>query len=206
MIAVLTGDIIGSRKAFSTEEWMLPLRELLNGFGASPEQWEIYRGDSFQLEITDPKAALEAAILIKSTTKKVKNMDVRIAIGIGEKTFRAETITASNGSAFVHSGDCFEQLREEKRSLAIKTGNEETDEELNTLILLGLALMDRWTPSMADLVSASLHHPEQSQQETADFLNVRQSTVSAGLKRAHFSLIRELNQLYRKKISAIFKI
>src|SRR5688572_30345759 len=104
MTGILTGDIIGSRKAVTTENWIVPLQIILNSFGTSPAQWEIYRGDSFQLEINDPEATLEAAILIKSTVKKIKKMDVRIAIGIGEKTFHSDTITSSNGSAFVRSG------------------------------------------------------------------------------------------------------
>lgn len=203
MTGILTGDIIGSRKVVTTENWIIPLQIILNSFGASPVQWEIYRGDSFQLEINDPEATLEAAILIKSTVKKIKKMDVRIAIGIGEKTFHSDTITSSNGSAFVRSGDCYEQMRDQKRSLAVKTGNPATDEELNTLIRMGLALMDKWTPSMADLVSICVRHPDFSQQEIARLLNISQASVSAGLKRAHFALIGEMNQLYRRKISAI---
>ena len=50
MTSILTGDIINSREVDSNE-W-LPL--IKNGFqtiGASPKIWEIYRGDSFQIEI-----------------------------------------------------------------------------------------------------------------------------------------------------------
>lgn len=62
----------------------------------------------------------------------VKNRDVRIAIGIGEKDFQAETVTASSGSASIRSGDCFERLKEKKRTLAVETGDRLRDEELNT--------------------------------------------------------------------------
>lgn len=202
--SILTGDIIGSRKALHTEEWLLPLKALLETFGETPASWEVYRGDSFQLEIPNPEAALEAALLLKATIKQQKNMDVRIGIGIGEKSYSTERITESNGPAFERSGDCFEQLKQQKRSLAIATGSPETDEELNTLLHLGLALIDRWRPGAAQLIAAALQHPDLSQQGIASLLDIRQSTVSNGLKSAHFSLIQELDLLYRKKIRAIF--
>ena len=62
MTAVLTGDIINSRKS-KTPDWLSSLKETLNKFGQEPKHWEIYRGDSFQLEI-DPAKALDAAIFI----------------------------------------------------------------------------------------------------------------------------------------------
>ncbi len=203
MTGILTGDIIGSRKAVMTENWIIPLQLILNSFGTSPEQWEIYRGDSFQLEINDPQATLEAAILIKSAVRKIKKMDVRIAIGIGEKTFHSDTITSSNGSAFVRSIDCYEQMKAQKRSLSVKTGDSSMDNELNTLMRLGLALMDKWTPSMAELVSICVRHPDFSQQAVARLLHISQASVSNGLKRAHFALIEEMNQLYRKKVGQL---
>ena len=204
MTAILTGDIIGSRKALETQNWMIPLRAVLNHFGDAPSEWEIYRGDSFQLEIKDPAKAFQAAILIKATIRQLKKMDVRIAIGIGEKTFTAENISSSNGSAFLRSGSSFDQLKAEKQTLSLNTGNAETDYELNTAIRLALALIDRWTPGMSELAAISLLHPDKSQQDIAVLLQVSQATIGAGLKRAHFSLIEELDQLYRKKISAIF--
>jgi hypothetical protein len=202
--SILTGDIIGSRKALHPEEWILPLKAVLSTFGEMPVSWEIYRGDSFQLEVSRPEEALQAALLLKATLKQQKNRDVRIGIGVGEKRYSSDRVTESNGPAFERSGDCFEHLKQQKRSLAIATGSPETDEELNTLLHLGLALIDRWRPSAAQLVATALQHPDLSQQGIASLLDIRQSTVSSGLKRAHFSLIQELDLLYRKKISAIF--
>tara|TARA_B110000305_G_C19373082_1_gene605540 strand:- start:790 stop:930 length:141 start_codon:yes stop_codon:yes gene_type:complete len=46
MIAVITGDIINSRKG-EVERWIGPLKETLNRYGVEPKNWEIYRGDSF---------------------------------------------------------------------------------------------------------------------------------------------------------------
>lgn len=201
--SVLTGDVIGSRKTLNARKWLKPLKETLQTFGKSPRQWEIFRGDSFQLEISDPADALSSAILLKAILKTVPQTDVRIGIGIGEKSHSPRRITEANGTAFQRSGSCFEALHKQKRALAVDSGQEELDDELNTLIHLGLALIDKWKPATAELVAAAIVHPAKSQQEIAELLNISQSSVSSGLKRAHFHLIEELDALYRKKISAI---
>ena len=72
MIAVLTGDIINSREDQSPK-WLIALKEGLNQYGKEPQDWEIYRGDSFQLETT-PSKALQAAIHIKAAMKQTKNI------------------------------------------------------------------------------------------------------------------------------------
>ena len=46
MKAVLTGDIVNSRAFMG---WQDDLTEVLNRYGSSPKNWEIFRGDSFQL-------------------------------------------------------------------------------------------------------------------------------------------------------------
>ena len=51
MIAVITGDLIHSRKFKNPLEWMLPFKKLLSEIGLQPEVWEIYRGDSFQIVV-----------------------------------------------------------------------------------------------------------------------------------------------------------
>ena len=48
---------------------------------------------------------------IKATLKGIKNLDVRMAIGIGKREFTAFNITESNGEAFIHSGEKLESLK-----------------------------------------------------------------------------------------------
>lgn len=63
------------------------LKKLLVTQCDTPKQWEIYRGDSFQLDTT-PKKALRLALVIKATLKELKDIDVRISIGIGKKNLQ----------------------------------------------------------------------------------------------------------------------
>jgi hypothetical protein len=123
MISVITGDIISSGKFKNPELWLSPLKEGLNKTGIDKNFWEIYRGDSFQIEITDIYQSFLIALYIKACIKTVKGLDVRMAIGIGKKSFDGETILESNGSAFENSGNTLEVLKQQKTNLKIKTGN-----------------------------------------------------------------------------------
>ena len=44
MIAIITGDIINSQNTDS-ELWLPKLKNLLGSWSATPENWEVYRGD-----------------------------------------------------------------------------------------------------------------------------------------------------------------
>ena len=90
LVGVITGDIINSRNA-RPRKWLPVLKRALARQGRSPAAWEIYRGDSFQVEVKDPSDALLAAIWVKANLKRVKGLDARLAVGIGVKEFTASS-------------------------------------------------------------------------------------------------------------------
>lgn len=195
MTSIITGDIISSRSG-DPALWLPALKSELNKYGATPQYWEIYRGDSFQLEIT-PKTALKTALLIKATIKQFKTIDVRLAIGVGEKTYSANAITESNGSAFVNSGECFEALK--KTTLAIKTADPVFNTTINIMLDLALLTMDNWTPKASTLFKTTLEHSDYNQVEIAKLLNRKQSNISSGLKRTGYDEISKMLQFYNSK-------
>lgn len=200
MTSIITGDIINSRGKSDPSVWLHPLKDLLGGWGKSPKTWEIFRGDSFQLEISRPEYALLAAIQIKACIKSIDKLDVRMGIGIGEKNYNAARITESNGSAFVHSGDTFEALKKQKQRLSIKTPWPELDIEFNLMFRLASIALDKWTPATAQLVAVSIAHRELSQKELGDRIGRTQSTISEGQKRAHYEEVMALEEFYRQRI------
>lgn len=202
MTSIITGDIIGSQKS-NPQIWLEKLKSELNSIGSNPETWEIYRGDSFQLEVADPSFALITVIKIKAAIKSIKHIDVRIAIGIGDKTYKASTITESNGSAFVYSGEIFESLVKEKQNLAIATLSEEFSQEMNLLFRFALIAMDNWTINSAEMVHLALKNPGYSQRELGEILGIKQNAVSNRLKRAYYDEISELLIRYQNKIKEI---
>ena len=202
MISVITGDIINSRKLKNQLQWLASLKKLFAEEGKSPKKWEIYRGDSFQLEVKKPEEALLMAIRIKANIKCIKSIDVRMAIGIGKKDYSAPKITESNGEAFIYSGEKLENLKKEKQTLSIKTPWTELDKEMNLYICLALIAMDNWSQGAAELVKISLEDRNMAQQEIGDILGITQSSVSERQKRAHYTEIMEMEALYREKIKS----
>ncbi|HOK50925.1 MAG: hypothetical protein WHT29_03140 [Bacteroidales bacterium] len=200
MIAVLTGDIIHSSRV-SPEKWLKSLTRILQSLGESPRYWEIFRGDSFQAEVSNPLDALQTSIKIKAAIKAIKGLDVRVAIGIGEKSYEATRITESNGSAYVHSGRKFDALDKEKINLGIQSPWNDFDKEMNLYLRLALIAMDNWTTNGANMVLLALEHQQMSQEELGKLVGIKQNTVSARLKRAYFAEILALIEMYREKLN-----
>lgn len=201
MIVILTADIINSRK-LPSKKWMDDLKAFLNTFGKSPNDWEIYRGDEFQMEIKNPEDALLVAIQIKAFFKSI-NLDIRISLGFGDKTYKTRKITESNGSAFIRSGETFETLKKLKLNLAIHSGVETFDEELNLMLKLSLSFMDNWLQQSSELVLVTIQNPTLSQEEIGLKLGINQAAVSRRRKRANYELVKEFDLYFRKKIKIL---
>lgn len=202
MIAVITGDVINSKKS-NPKAWLKSLKNELDKMGKSPKTWNIYRGDSFQVLINNANEGLMAAIKIKASLKSLKNTNVRMAVGIGDITYNAPKINESNGSAFVHSGEKFEMLRKEKQNLAIKSDWPAFDKEINLYLKLALIAMDNWTINAAEIVSTALENPGKLQEELGKIVGIKQNAISNRLKRAYFDEIMEVNDMYVNKLTAL---
>jgi len=201
MTSVITGDIIGSRQQIS-KHWVEDLKKILSRFGDTPSQWEVYRGDEFQIEIKNPQEALWSAILIKAHLKAIK-LDARMSIGFGDKTHNAEKISESNGTAFIHSGELFETLKKQKVTLAIRASNVVFDEKINLMLQLALTFMDSWLAQQAEFVAAAIENPKLSQEELGQKLGINQAAVSRRQKRAQFELVMQLDRYFRTQIKQL---
>lgn len=201
MIAIITGDIINSQKS-DTEAWLPKLKDLLGTWSETPSNWEVYRGDEFQLKCSVDEV-FHKALLIKSLIKTAENLDVRIAIGIGNEIFRSEKITESNGSAYVNSGRLLTDIKAIGKTLAIQTENDKVNRDLNILFKWAAIDFDNWTAATAEIIHQLLRNSDLTQDELARELNITQSSVSQRLKRANFELLQETDQYFRKKIAEL---
>lgn len=202
-ISVITGDIAGSKRAGEPDRWLGSLKRVLGEYGNSPGTWEIYRGDSFQAEVKEPADALLAALRIKAAVKCEKDLDVRMAIGIGRREYDAPAVTERNGEAFVNSGGRFDLLTSEKRKLAIRTSDPDWDRDMDLYLQLASTFMDQWTPHSAEAVAVLLAEPELRQAEVAERLGIAQSSVSDRLSRARWDEVRALLARYREKVKIL---
>ncbi len=199
MRAVLTGDIIDSRNVENPQAWIDILKDALNGFGKSPKDWEIYRGDSFQLEV-DATDAFKAAFQIKAGIKSIEQLDVRISVGLGEINFKANALTLSNGPAFIHSGEAFDILLTKKQTLILKCGDTNLTKELNMMLQLAEGLTTDWTQSSAKAIYTTFKNPGISQNDLSKKLGITQPSVSARLRVAHAEEIFSLIDYYEYRI------
>ena len=180
MIAVITGDVIQSSRR-KVDSWLVPLKKLLGEWGDAPISWDVYRGDEFQVEIPQVTDALCRALQLKATLKKQAlkgGLDVRMAIGLGEKSHAAERITESNGSAFMHSGQKFDKLKRERLSLAVRSPWEDFDHNMNITLRFAMHIADQWSPQSAEVVLLRLNDRELSQEAMGQLLGIQQSAVS----------------------------
>jgi hypothetical protein len=199
MEAVLTGDIINSRKVKSPEEWMARLKAVLNCYGKPPATWQVFRGDSFQLK-TKSTEALQAAYQIRAAIKSIEGLDVRISIGLGSISYTGKKITESSGEALIHSGEAFDELKSKKKKLEIRSSDKALNRELNTMILLAEGLVESWTRGSAEAMNLFLHKPATSQNQLAEELGISQPSVSSRLSVAHAAEVKEMLDYYENRI------
>lgn len=202
MTSVITGDIIRSKK---TEPiiWLEKLKKALTFLEPNTTLWKIYRGDSFQIEIPKISNSFIMCLYIKSCIKTIKGLDVRLAIGIGNKTFQGKDVTESNGEAFIFSGETLETLKREKVNLKIKTASVQLNNELNLYFKLALIPMNNWSVNSSELVKLSLENPKTKQSELGKRLGINQNAISSRLKRAHLEVVLELDKMYRQKTQTL---
>lgn len=199
LTSVITGDIIQSRLTHQSA-WLAKLKKVLSLEGKSPRNWEIYRGDSFQVEVKDPQQAFLTAIRIKAAIKTVKNLDVRMAIGVGDKKFSSTRVVESDGQAFVHSGETLETLKKSRQTLAIRTTWPDFDKGMNVCFRLACIPMDDWTTTSAELVQILTTRKPLTQKALAKRLGITQPSISERQNRSHFEEVMALEELYREKI------
>lgn len=206
MKSTITGDIVHSQSVGKPEIWLTPLKELFSGFGDSPSVWEIYRGDSFQIT-TNPTESLRTAILIKSVIKKQqsKQLDVRMAIGIGSEEIIVNRVSEASSDAFVYSGQLLDSLKEKKLHLGIKSPWESFDKEFNMMFKLALVIMNSWTSNSAEVAELLFSSPGITQVEIAEKLGIAQSSVNDRIRRAAIYEIMEMEHYYREKIKKVYK-
>lgn len=165
--AVLTGDLVGSRRLSESE-----LKRLFNGLKELWEQFgqahgssvvgslEIYRGDGWQAALSKPALAVDAAVFLRAAVKAQpfpQKTDTRIGIGIGEiRALLSNRLSESNGMAFQRSGEALESLSREDRFFGFQSAMEGRQApESAVLFMMDLAIQ-RWSKPEAAAAMGSL--------------------------------------------------
>lgn len=195
MKGIITADVVGSTKIPDEQRGMLP--EVLNELAAQlqhicPIRLEIYRGDSFQVEVdyyelTPYIAALLRIGLKSKSLNKTNKLDARMSIGIGMVSYVGESLGQSDGEAFILSGRAFENLG--KQRLKITTSKDATNDELNVLSIILDDLLASLTVAQSKVVFECLYDPEIKQKLIAKKLSVKPQVVNKAINASKLSII-----------------
>ena len=189
--AVLTGDIILSKtigdKAFLIKTLQKVFTDLAQQF-TFDNPFDLYRGDSFQALLSNPKEALRIVFLIRLALRKANLWDARIGIGVGSVSFQQQDIRISNGEAFELSGKALEEIKNSTQRISIKTSNIDLNKQFNVMSLLSDAISKRWSKKTAEVLYIKLLN-NRTQKEVAKELHISQSAVQQRMAAADFNAI-----------------
>jgi hypothetical protein len=189
--AVITGDIVASSRLTVPQRSRLlkvmgESSNLLRGFlgKAVPLDVDVFRGDSWQMLVTDPPRSLRAALLFRALLRakmQSPRFDTRLAIGIGPADLiPRRRASEGTGEAFRRSGLALDGMK--KRRMCFSFPEAGTEGELDAIVHLLDGIATGWTDRQARAmvgalrgktqkeISASWGNPPITQQTAAQHL------------------------------------
>ena len=199
--AVLTADIVNSTRLGTAKgkKLLKILQQVL-----APQQFEFYRGDSFQVYVRVPKEALQIALLCRTAAITVAQneetvvSDIRISIGIGQVNTRVKLLGAAKGEAFILSGRAFDEIIKTNTRLAIATAHPLASEGLQVIADYINAIFKGMTGKQAAVIFELLKG--QTQQVVAGKLKKSKSTIHQHVSSGRWPEIEKLLQQYENII------
>ena len=193
-VAVLTGDIIQSRK-LQNGDLKVVLNSIRSCFKKIEEKvlkkegrFEFYRGDSFQILLKEPELALKVAFILRarlrslfmenSRTKGTTDVksDARISIGIGTIRMDNSRNSESQGEAFEYSGLELDRMEKESLELSVKTPWNNFNEEFKVNCMFADNTINNWSAKTAESVFRYLLHGD-TQEKLAKHFKISQPAI-----------------------------
>jgi hypothetical protein len=203
--AVLTGDIINSSKFRESERKELfrvmqnAAVDCQNYFSTSiPLPVDIYRGDSWQMVLSDLVMSLRIAmcyrLLVRIKMQTESLVDTRISIGIGKIDFiPSQRISQGDGDAFKRSGAAIEKLGRMRRMIIdIPDNEDQIQKSLNIVLLFIDFILQNTTKKQSQAILGALLG--KTQEQIADSWlerTITQQAVAQHLDRAGWHAIEK---------------
>ncbi len=166
--AVISGDFIGfSHLGLEHRQAMYFIlkdggRHLSEAFpGIMPWEVDMFRGDGWQMVLTDPARSLRAALyfraFIRSKTGR-KKIDTRMAIAVGTIDYIPENrVSAGDGAAFRMSGKLLDKMsRSKSPTIRFIMEGRKASILLAGAVQQAGALAVHWTPNQAKTIMTAL--------------------------------------------------
>jgi hypothetical protein len=200
--SVLTGDIIKSSRLSADE--LETVHQTLRDAVEALKSWKrglvkgrlsLFRGDSWQLLLSDPAFALRVAVYLRACLIAGGLADTRVAVGVGSvENLNTRDVTRSTGEAFSLSGSALDAMKDPARlALAVADAPARPAGLIAVIGQLVDALISEWTQRQAEIVSHAVHPDEPIHEDIAAALvpPVSRVAVTRSLNGAHWQAIRE---------------
>lgn len=194
LLAVLTGDLIGStRAAAAAQEASMACLAAMAGRialwpGGLPARFTRHRGDGWQI-VTPASHGLRAALVLTATLKARPDLPAtRIGIGYGRTdSLGTADLRDARGPGFEASGHALDTM-ERQRLLAL-AGPEVTPLHQALLRLMEVQIA-RWTAPQAEIAAEALHPEAPTLAEFAARHGITPQAVSERMKAGGITALR----------------
>jgi len=207
--AVLTGDVVKSSRLppgqlEAVRSSMLGAADAIRGWkrGLVKGRLEFFRGDAWQMLLTDPAMAMRAGIFLRASLLAGGEADSRIAIGLGTvERISSSRVSLSTGEAFALSGHGLDKMTQYSRmTVEVTKAAGPLSDWLSASSHLCDALIGQWTRRQAEIVCAAVDPRERDQEEIARTLRpaISKQAVAKALNGASWYAIRETVRLFER--------
>ena len=202
---IITGDIVNSTKIAAQwrEDMVNAIYSAVSDFAATTTvRVEMYRGDSFQVEVGDIRHVLTVALAIRTklraaTPSSEKMWDARISIGIGEVTYETTSVVMCDGEAYRLSGRGLDRLGKRRLALSFPLAR------LNDAMGLVTRFADYIISTMSSKQSAVVNQfliCKRKQKDVAEILGLSQQNLQKLWTTSQGQLILEYIEFFKNII------
>lgn len=198
--AIMTGDLVASRRATpaQVDAAMLALTsgaETLGRIWGITPHFTRFRGDGWQIYLSDPGLILDAAVHLFGSLRAADiGITTRAAVAVGQvETLGTTGLSDATGPAFVRSGDLLETMDKHSR-LQIGGDVQQWHRAIFDLVDFQIS---RWTPAQAQAVILSLTTGFDRQSDIADHLQISRQAVQLRLAGAGAAYLDQALQVVR---------
>lgn len=218
MVAILTGDIVGSSKMDAEQRLILYktfplLSNLLKE--KFPDDFKLnisnFRGDGWQAVVNTPQKAFEISLFIRTFIRykfQAEKLDTRIAIGIGPVQFIPEdNVSAGDGPAYLLSGHLLESLSQNRMGIALFSSRDNLiRQSLENLVALLDLIISTWGHGQSQAVFLAMQGLTQAEIAKNWWPNsISQPSISKGLKTAGWEQVKNCLPILESLIDAQIK-
>lgn len=198
-IAVLTGDLVDSRKlgpdgVSAVMEQISRTARYLGDMYDTETRFTRFRGDGWQITLAAPGSALRAVLLVTADLKRAGHKtETRISVGIGHwQSLGSHDLSDASGTAFALSGSQLDEMpRHARLALTAEASTLGTAEHGWQAAIFDLAawIASRWSQPQAEAMAMALRGDWATQERLAQQLGITRQAVHARLSGAGFQPI-----------------